>query len=338
MKVKSVLVAGFILALAMNLSAYADANSGDQTAVSDAMACQSVIKNIKGSDIAYPIPIPGPEPVTPKDFYLAHSVNNVGSPVTFILSDEPRAKYSIYFGDGTMETGVLPASGYVKVTHAYKDADYKGYFVTADVSYHDNTVWATKRNVPVWIAGDANGDGAVNVLDATIVGQHMNSKNGEKIYDDGADLNNDDVVNEDDLKIVEENRLNPMPAINTTITLPDLKIESIAHLRNGNMVTWVVNYRNTGDAPIADKFSISLEHVGERHGVIMDEVTPLSKEDYFLEPGEVGSAIVNVRYDAPGSYTVKFTVDRKNEIKELDESNNEMLQTIVTDQYYTIGL
>ena len=52
------------------------------------------------------------------------------------------------------------------------------------------------------MAGDANGDGVSNILDASLVGLHWNSHYGNADYDDGADLNNDDRVNIIDAAIV----------------------------------------------------------------------------------------------------------------------------------------
>ncbi|MHC1589249.1 MAG: dockerin type I domain-containing protein, partial [Methermicoccaceae archaeon] len=54
----------------------------------------------------------------------------------------------------------------------------------------------------VYMAGDANGDGRANILDAALVGLHWQSAYGSAEYSDGADLNNDNVVNILDAAIV----------------------------------------------------------------------------------------------------------------------------------------
>jgi pectinesterase len=58
----------------------------------------------------------------------------------------------------------------------------------------DRTASATVRT-PVRIAGDATGDGVVNIFDAVAVGRAWQSRRGDPGYTDAADLNNDGVVN-----------------------------------------------------------------------------------------------------------------------------------------------
>jgi len=57
-----------------------------------------------------------------------------------------------------------------------------------------STTNSTTLPVSVYMAGDANGDGVVNILDASLVGLHWNAHYGTSSYHDGADLNNDDRV------------------------------------------------------------------------------------------------------------------------------------------------
>ncbi len=54
----------------------------------------------------------------------------------------------------------------------------------------------TSQNLTIWIAGDANGDGKVNILDASVVGLKWNGN------DACADLNNDGKVNILDASII----------------------------------------------------------------------------------------------------------------------------------------
>ncbi|AXG05530.1 PKD domain-containing protein [Haloplanus rubicundus] len=58
----------------------------------------------------------------------------------------------------------------------------------------DRTASVTVRT-PVRIAGDATGDGVVNIFDAVAVGRAWQSRRGDPGYTDAADLNNDGVVN-----------------------------------------------------------------------------------------------------------------------------------------------
>jgi hypothetical protein len=54
------------------------------------------------------------------------------------------------------------------------------------------------QSVIIWIAGDSNGDGKVNILDASLVGLRWNSNPGDSC----ADLNNDGKVNILDASII----------------------------------------------------------------------------------------------------------------------------------------
>ncbi len=190
MKINALLIAVLVLVLAMPFSAYAKpAYSGDV--------------DTEGTP-SYP-----EDPSMPSlGMYLPHNANNVGSPVVFMMNTIPakKAVYSIYFGDGTVRYGIMPYNGHLKVEHIYNSANYKGYFVYFKIHYLDGTEFATMRNVPVWLAGDANGDGVVDKKDAKIVKEHIGSVYGNENYDDGADLNNDRIVDKEDLRIVKANR------------------------------------------------------------------------------------------------------------------------------------
>ncbi len=47
----------------------------------------------------------------------------------------------------------------------------------------------------VWIGGDANGDGVVNIGDSVMVGYYWGGDSHANEYADRADLNNDGIVN-----------------------------------------------------------------------------------------------------------------------------------------------
>jgi parallel beta-helix repeat protein len=128
---------------------------------------------------------------------LRYVVNNAGSPV--VLSAENSTgdivSYLWDFGDNTNGTGVV-------VSHVYSLEDYQGYLVNLTVRSEIGAVAEASVRLPVWLAGDANGDGRVNIIDAARLGLHWNSEYGAPSYDDGADLNNDDVINIVDAAII----------------------------------------------------------------------------------------------------------------------------------------
>jgi hypothetical protein len=79
---------------------------------------------------------------------------------------------------------------------------YSGYNVSLTVTDDDGLTDTAYLVLPVWYAGDANGDRVVNIVDAAVLGLHWNSVYGEPGYDDGGDLNNDGVVNIVDAALV----------------------------------------------------------------------------------------------------------------------------------------
>jgi hypothetical protein len=128
--------------------------------------------------------------------HLRYTKNNAGSPVHFngSASTGNITGYNWSFGDGETASGAV-------LYHIYAVHNYTGYNVSLQVE--DNGLRDTAFViVPVWHAGDANGDGRVNIIDAATVGLHWNSEYDTPDYDDGADLNNDDVVNIIDAAIV----------------------------------------------------------------------------------------------------------------------------------------
>ncbi len=189
MKMNALFIASLVLVLAMPFSAHAEPASASGMGI-----------------IGYP-DYPGPS-LPSLGIYPPHNANNAGSPVVFMMNTIPakKARYSVYFGDGTVRYGIMPHDGHLRVEHTYNSANYHGYFVYFKVHYLDGTEFATMRNVPVWLAGDANGDGVVDKKDAKIVKDHIGSIYGDENYNDGADLNNDRVVDKKDLRIVKANR------------------------------------------------------------------------------------------------------------------------------------
>lgn len=250
-KISVCFLAGLLLAVAMSLSVYADlglekspeivsavetgleAKASVPGYVGDVPSIQakkivppkptcvyaedSVSKKIKSSKKCPPFIIPENK----LKISLQHKANNVGSPVTFIVSnlpDEYVTGYEIYFGDDIVASAtpsqildkdnLLVGRNNIVFSHTYSAPNYGGYDVVF-VLHTAKGTYKTKVSVPVWITGDADGDGVVNVLDAVLVAQHINSRFGSEAYDDRADLNNDDVVDLEDFKIVTENMSNP---------------------------------------------------------------------------------------------------------------------------------
>ncbi|MHC1570667.1 MAG: S8 family serine peptidase, partial [Methermicoccaceae archaeon] len=129
---------------------------------------------------------------------LNHTVSNVGSATYFNSSLSYDVDGSIVarmweFGDGISDYGVL-------AEHSYTDYIWEGgayQHFGATLSVRDSGGFTNTTHIPVvvYMAGDANGDGVANVLDAALVGLHWNARYGAASYHDGADLNNDDVVN-----------------------------------------------------------------------------------------------------------------------------------------------
>jgi len=150
--------------------------------------------------------------------------NNVGSKylckVYFSASGsyDPDGNITYYrwdFGDGDYGTGMIKEHVYTSWnwnnTTGYEPF-HASLTVTDDTPEPETKTNTTYFNVTVYIAGDANGDGVVNILDASMIGlEWMHTCNlpsdcwRDTVYDgraDRADLNNDHVVNILDAVIV----------------------------------------------------------------------------------------------------------------------------------------
>ncbi|MHC1588734.1 MAG: NosD domain-containing protein, partial [Methermicoccaceae archaeon] len=125
---------------------------------------------------------------------LKHTVSNVGSPVLFNGSSSSGTIISHVwnFGDGSTATGAVVSHNYA--LYRWNGTAYQHF--NAILTVVDSTGAHNTSSVPVavFMAGDANGDGVANILDAALVGLHWNAAYGGAGYHDGADLNNDDVV------------------------------------------------------------------------------------------------------------------------------------------------
>ncbi len=131
-------------------------------------------------------------------------------------------KYEWDFGDGTVDTyegAVLDNGKYVThryLTYNWKDPGdensyYEPFIVKLTVTYTDTSTEELTLEAMVYIAGDANGDGKVTVIDAAYVGKYWEIEAEVSPPDivwkdspqaDKADLNNDGTPNLFDMAIV----------------------------------------------------------------------------------------------------------------------------------------
>jgi len=91
-------------------------------------------------------------------------------------------------------TGVAPIHTYT--TYRWNGSAYLPFIVHLNVTNDQGENNITSQLVTIWLAGDANGDGVINILDASVIGLKWNSK------DECADLNNDGSVNILDASII----------------------------------------------------------------------------------------------------------------------------------------
>ncbi len=124
---------------------------------------------------------------------------NVGTPVKFNGSesydpDGSIVNYEWEFGDGTMGSGTAPDHKYA--SYRWNGTTYQPFIVNLTVTDNNGLMNTSSNKVVIWIAGDANGDGKVNILDASVVGLKWGG------IEPCADLNNDVKVNILDASII----------------------------------------------------------------------------------------------------------------------------------------
>jgi len=148
-----------------------------------------------------------------------HRYNNVGDLGRAIFdgsasydpgSDGGVTNYDWDFGDEQSSTGETVE--HVYSSHLWNGTGYEPFAVCLTVEDDGSFPNSTFISVNVFIAGDANGDGKVNVLDAVWVGKYWRGTcngGGDYVWDDGqmdgADLNNDCKINVLDAVIVGAN-------------------------------------------------------------------------------------------------------------------------------------
>lgn len=137
--------------------------------------------------------------------HLNHTINNALFPSYFNASssqdpDGTIVDYRWDFGDGTSGSGVLVDHTYT--SYLWNGTQYMPFEARLTVLDDADLSNSTTLSVMVYMAGDANGDGVSNILDAALVGLHWHAQYGTVNYHDGADLNNDNVVNIVDAAII----------------------------------------------------------------------------------------------------------------------------------------
>lgn len=160
-------------------------------------ATPSYMERVLNSTTVHIVNVP-PVPV----ISLNHPFGNAGYPLVFNASasydpDGTIVSWRWDFGDGTTATGRV-------VSHIYARGWTRYQPINVSLTITDDRGATSSTCVQVWVymAGDANGDGVVDVLDAALVGLHWNARRGTSGYHHGADLNKDDVVNILDAAVV----------------------------------------------------------------------------------------------------------------------------------------
>jgi hypothetical protein len=126
---------------------------------------------------------------------------NVGSPVRFNGSksydiDGSIVSYEWDFADGYSYKGIDYVPAHMYSFYRWNVTAYQPFIVNLTVTDNSGLKNTTSQKVVIWIAGDANGDGKVNILDASIIGLKWGTA------DPCADLNNDGKVNILDASII----------------------------------------------------------------------------------------------------------------------------------------
>ena len=140
-----------------------------------------------------PVPICGPDKLT---------CENVGAPVQFngSASFAPEGiivSYRWEFGDGTTIEGIAPK--HIYTSYRWNGSAYLPFIVNLSVTDNYGITNTSSQKVVIWLSGDLNGDGKVNIIDLSLLGKRWGGS------DPCADLNNDGTVNIIDLTLLGKN-------------------------------------------------------------------------------------------------------------------------------------
>jgi parallel beta-helix repeat protein len=116
---------------------------------------------------------------------------NAGAPVQFNASasydpDGTIVSYYWEFGDGTNGTGMAPK--HIYKSYRWNGSAYLPFIVNLTVTDNNASTNRTSQKVVIWMPCDTNGDGRVNIIDASAIGLRWRSA------DPCADTNNDGKV------------------------------------------------------------------------------------------------------------------------------------------------
>ena len=151
------------------------------------------------------------------DATLETTVNNVGSSVrieTTAVANDTIRELALVHPDGTVVDrtrcgamrcmvildGTATTSTWNRTAGAYDAATFR------TLALDDaGRIGVATVTTPVYVAGDATGDGVVNVFDAVALGRAWNTSAGDRWYADAADLDNDGDVDATDRAILRDN-------------------------------------------------------------------------------------------------------------------------------------
>jgi hypothetical protein len=149
---------------------------------------------------------------------LSTAVNNVDSPVGISIdlnSSVGRIEsLELVRADGTRiptteqcptDAAVDACVAFVPDESTWNGSTYRDMELTIRVTNGTGTTTTAEVSTPVYIAGDTNGDGRVDIFDAVTVGRAWQTSRGDPGYSDAADLNNDGQVNIFDAVVIGRN-------------------------------------------------------------------------------------------------------------------------------------
>jgi PKD repeat protein len=147
------------------------------------------------------VTVEAPARTTGVNATLHSSVNNVGSPIQLSVDvDDPRetiGSVMLEYPNGTtreLPSACLDAAQPCELqveTSTWQNGQYGTADFVVRAINDTGVVDSDTVSTPVYIAGDANGDGRVDIFDAVAVGQAWETSRDQPGYEPAADLNND---------------------------------------------------------------------------------------------------------------------------------------------------